>query len=809
MDRIRSSCAFAAILIIGAFCLLPSSTGQETLFLNDGLVAYYPFNGNVNDQSAGQHNGTVTGSSIRFVPDRFGSSDSAINFTGQEGWIELSNLDSIAPTASQSMTVTFWMTKNSTANVISKYNGIPEQSNFFVGMDLSSGEITTSANGVGYARGFTDRNHEWSHYVVVLSAGDANTKIFQNGLLLATGSPVYNSKVSAAKWFIGKNDGSLPGYFLGSLDDIRIYNRDLSETEITTLFQSESYLDFPRFADTDGDGLSDEHEILFKTDPNNPDTDGDGLSDGWEIGSVRYSYEDEFLDWEVAKVRSEEQGGHLATITSPIEQFVIEEYLKEVFGVDRPISQRRVLSDGNVITRNVTVRQDSPLIGGTDKEEEGIWKWVTGEEWSYTNWIPPVEPNNRENEDYIQVNAWPGDTINWGWNDIKNSYQGYSPSAAPPRNGNSPYLFEIGYPSDPRYADTDGDGIDDFEESQNNTDPNVPKIVRTEDIPKLEVDNFLRKENNTTFQVSIKISPHDMSRYILENSSDLKTWRRISPVFDPFNGTQTKVISATKTQSYFRLNKLASEVIPTSEPEISIIDPDAHYPFDGNSINVAGTGADGSSENIEWIPGRHSNAGKAAGFNGLDSQIIIGSLPIKVGELDATQSFSMWVYLDDTDGGPIFTDHLGSPTEGDPLVSFELRVTSDGRFFTTRKLMPDTFGFGGSFGTTESNKLRTGKWEHIVVVFNGKRIRNAANFAREYLNGELVNSGTFNFNVSFWDSEQFFRFGAKGADPLNLEDIWNRDLGDHFKGAIDDFKFYNQALSAAEVRALYNLERVP
>lgn len=35
--------------------------------------------------------------------------------------------------------------------------------------------------------------------------------------------------------------------------------------------------------DSDGDGLSDNEEILYGTDPKNPDTDGDGYSDGEEV----------------------------------------------------------------------------------------------------------------------------------------------------------------------------------------------------------------------------------------------------------------------------------------------------------------------------------------------------------------------------------------------------------------------------------------------------------------------------------------------------------------------------------------------
>ncbi|MBI2618040.1 hypothetical protein HYW58_01150 [Candidatus Kaiserbacteria bacterium] len=40
-------------------------------------------------------------------------------------------------------------------------------------------------------------------------------------------------------------------------------------------------------ADTDGDGLKDWEEVLFKTDPKNPDTDGDGTTDKEEIDRDR------------------------------------------------------------------------------------------------------------------------------------------------------------------------------------------------------------------------------------------------------------------------------------------------------------------------------------------------------------------------------------------------------------------------------------------------------------------------------------------------------------------------------------------
>ena len=41
-------------------------------------------------------------------------------------------------------------------------------------------------------------------------------------------------------------------------------------------------------------------------------------------------------------------------------------------------------------------------LGGTDEAEEGRWQWITGEEWSYTNWSVG-EPNNQGDEHYLEL----------------------------------------------------------------------------------------------------------------------------------------------------------------------------------------------------------------------------------------------------------------------------------------------------------------------------------------------------------------------------------------------------------------------
>ena len=76
--------------------------------LGDGLVAYYPFNGNANDESGNGNDGEVMGATL--AVDRFGTANSAYNFDGDKdvissninqeleektfsAWVKLSDLD--------------------------------------------------------------------------------------------------------------------------------------------------------------------------------------------------------------------------------------------------------------------------------------------------------------------------------------------------------------------------------------------------------------------------------------------------------------------------------------------------------------------------------------------------------------------------------------------------------------------------------------------------------------------------------------------------------------------------------------------
>lgn len=66
-------------LLTSVFCLLLANASAQS-WLTNGLVAYYPFNGNANNAAGSGFNGTVNGPQAG--NDRFGNASSAYLFNG-------------------------------------------------------------------------------------------------------------------------------------------------------------------------------------------------------------------------------------------------------------------------------------------------------------------------------------------------------------------------------------------------------------------------------------------------------------------------------------------------------------------------------------------------------------------------------------------------------------------------------------------------------------------------------------------------------------------------------------------------------
>ena len=56
--------------------------------------------------------------------------------------------------------------------------------------------------------------------------------------------------------------------------------------------------------------------------------------------------------------------------------------------------------------------QDQYWIGLSDKEDEGVWRWVNGEKLNWANWMSG-EPNNYDNQDCAFMSSYGGREGKW------------------------------------------------------------------------------------------------------------------------------------------------------------------------------------------------------------------------------------------------------------------------------------------------------------------------------------------------------------------------------------------------------------
>ncbi len=84
------------------------SVRDTTIQQTGEMVAFYPFNGNANDESGYNNNGTVSGAVL--TADRWGQPSSAYLFDGINDYIRVPNSSSL--NFQNSVTINFWMTAN-------------------------------------------------------------------------------------------------------------------------------------------------------------------------------------------------------------------------------------------------------------------------------------------------------------------------------------------------------------------------------------------------------------------------------------------------------------------------------------------------------------------------------------------------------------------------------------------------------------------------------------------------------------------------------------------------------------------------
>ena len=199
-----------------------------------GLQARYEFEGTTNDSSVNARHGTIAGNGD-FVVGKVGQ---AINLRGLE-YVEVTGYKGIL--GSSAITVTAWIKTVSTDTGAIVGWG-PDVSGERFGFRVDLGRLRAEHAG-GNVQGDTSVNDGGWHHVAV-TVQENVTISYPDVILYLDGAddtrpttdadPVFNI-TAAEDVSIGRRPSVDDRYFIGQIDDVRIYDRALTQEEVTWL----------------------------------------------------------------------------------------------------------------------------------------------------------------------------------------------------------------------------------------------------------------------------------------------------------------------------------------------------------------------------------------------------------------------------------------------------------------------------------------------------------------------------------------------------------------------------------------------
>lgn len=219
------SLVFYMLFLAG--CGSGSTPVQSTSTLNEGLVAHWSFDsGDARDDSGNGLDGDLSGATP--TTDRFGSANKAFSFD-DNSYISMPSTLNISGDG----TVSLWFKENGdTGPLLWKrfYSG-------GIGWGLYIGTIYTvmgiiNNNAILVTSSITQR--QWQHIVLVY--GQNHMKLYKNGILKSSAANVDGFQATNSDLYIGKDDAG--NYYKGVIDDVRIYNRALTDAEVLELFDT-------------------------------------------------------------------------------------------------------------------------------------------------------------------------------------------------------------------------------------------------------------------------------------------------------------------------------------------------------------------------------------------------------------------------------------------------------------------------------------------------------------------------------------------------------------------------------------------
>ena len=209
--------------------------------LSHGLVAFYRFNGNANDETNNASHGTVSGATLTSGKDNI--SNTAYSFDGNTDKITIANNSLFNFNVSDNLSFSVWVYPKAFENlngIFSKYQSTGDN-DIYLRINDSSGGIKFGSDLGSVIIPNALKLNEWQNISITNSNG--NTKLYVNGILKGNGTISWNQttnyfSIGCDYCVDGSSDTSR--FFDGKIDKLRIYNRILTSAEINLLNSSDN-----------------------------------------------------------------------------------------------------------------------------------------------------------------------------------------------------------------------------------------------------------------------------------------------------------------------------------------------------------------------------------------------------------------------------------------------------------------------------------------------------------------------------------------------------------------------------------------
>lgn len=211
----------------------------ESGIVIDGLLAHYPLDGDASDNGVNSLDGVLNGNPLV----REGVVGNAMAFDGTSDYVEIPENEILNTNIT---TVTAWL---SSANGTRTCAYFRKNGGYHIRTSGGQLDIVIESGG-SFRSGYAIPADEWHHYAVIINNETRTVEFYIDGAKVGN-THSYNSSYNqnSGSYFIGQYSASYR--WNGAIDNVKIFGRALSESEILSLYSDESNV--PPYPETPSD----------------------------------------------------------------------------------------------------------------------------------------------------------------------------------------------------------------------------------------------------------------------------------------------------------------------------------------------------------------------------------------------------------------------------------------------------------------------------------------------------------------------------------------------------------------------------